>query len=96
MSSTIEATGPMRTLLTKVMDKMKQVDADLWMFGEIGVKPEYLHYGIPDVCSQAMAFGLMQSLCEEYKRKKEMLALLKEEESIEEAMEELLRRIEDL
>jgi hypothetical protein len=94
MSSTELATGPMIASLNKVFDKMKDVDAALWAFGEIGIRPEYLHYGIPDKCSQSMAFSLMLSLGEEYKRKKEMLTLLKEEESIEEAMEKMLALIE--
>jgi len=94
MSSTEEITGPMRVVLDKMFVKMKEVDAALWAIGEIGVRPEYLHYGIPEICSKSIAFSLMLSLGEEYKRKKEMLSLLKEEEGIEGAMEAMLVLVE--
>lgn len=94
MSSTAEITGPMRAVLNKMFDKMKEVDAALWAIGEIGVRPEYLHYGIPEICSQSIAFSLMLSLGEEYKRKTEMLTLLKEEEGIEGAMTKMLELVE--
>lgn len=94
MSSTIGVSGPQRMMLLKVLEKMKEVDAALWAIGEIGVRPEYLNYGIPDACSQAIAFSLMLALCEEYKRKTEMLTVLKEEGSIEGAMAKMLELVE--
>jgi len=94
MSSTKLATGPMIAALDKVFEKMKAIDEALWNAGEIGIRPEYLFYGVPDKCSMAMAFNLMLSLGEEYKRKKQMLKLL-DDHGVEKGVEEMLRLIEE-
>lgn len=92
MSSTEQLTGPMTVQLNKAIEILKQVDADLWKAGEVGVRPEYLHYGIPEICSQAMAFSLLHSFCEEITRKRQLLALL-HGRTIEEAMQKLVEEL---
>lgn len=89
MSSTEQLTGPMVIQLNKAIEKLKVIDADLWRAGEIGVRPEFLHYGIPEICSQAMAFSLLHSFCEEIVRKRQLLALM-EGRTIEEAMQKMV------
>lgn len=78
MSSTTQLTGPMLKVLNATLDELKRVSDELWTEFEVGINPIYTNYGVPDVCSQARAFELTASYCEDIERKKKQLSLLRE------------------